>query len=141
MWCVSFRPFFLSCLLVFSLFPFQVLFRFRFFDVELFVHPVFFVWVLCGLLGFCGDLYSVPRVPDTYVRGPLFLFLRCRCASVIICVLFLAFYFIISRGILPLKTYWSLSCDQGLHSMVAMSSCKNNKNSNNHNYSMKLLVP
>ena len=24
------------------------------------------------VLGFCGDLYSVPRVSDTYARGPLF---------------------------------------------------------------------
>ena len=31
----------------------------------------------CGLLGICGDMYSVPHVSDRYVRGPgVFLNLR-----------------------------------------------------------------
>ena len=37
-------------------------------------HPVWNVlWVVCGPLGFCGDLYSVPHVSKTYLRGPPFL--------------------------------------------------------------------
>ena len=68
-------PFLLSCLifLFFLSFVFDCLFRFRFLGVELFVHSVFFLWISCGLLGFCGELCSVPHVPDTYVRGPHFL--------------------------------------------------------------------
>ena len=47
---------------------------FRFFDVRVVIFiPSIFFWVVCGLLGFCGDLYSVPHVSHTYVRGPPFL--------------------------------------------------------------------
>ena len=36
------------------------------------VHQVFFFRVACGLIGFRGDLYSVPHVSETYARGPPF---------------------------------------------------------------------
>ena len=45
-------------------------FDFDFSTSSCYLHPVYLV---CGLLGFCGDLYSVPRISDTYVRGPPFL--------------------------------------------------------------------
>ena len=34
---------------------------------------VYFFRVVCGLLGFCGDFYSVPHLSDSYVPGPPFL--------------------------------------------------------------------
>ena len=43
-------------------------FWFIFFDVELLSPSRLFVLVLCGILGFCGDLYySVPHATYTYV--------------------------------------------------------------------------
>ena len=118
---------FLSCFLAcffFSL-PFLIMisisisiFRRR---VVFLFHSVFFLWVLCGPLGFCGDLYSVPHVPDTYVRGPHFYFcLRCT-MWFRYHVYYSLLYFYFFRGILPLQSYWSLSCDHGLHCIVAMS--------------------
>ena len=82
-------------------------------------HPVYFFWIVCGLLGFCGDMYSVPHVSDTYVRGPPFLFfcLRCRCASVIMCTIVCLFYFY--RGIS--STPELLEPVLRLHCIVAMS--------------------
>ena len=40
--------------------------------------------------------------------------------------IFLAYFVIFYRVILPLQTYWSLSCDHGLHCIAAMSECENN---------------
>ena len=39
--------------------------------VVIFILSILFC-VVCGLLGKCGDLYSVPHVSDTYARGPPF---------------------------------------------------------------------
>ena len=74
--CVSFLAFLLDLNFFFSLFPFDCcFFHSNFFTSSCFFHPVYFFWVVCGLLGFCGDLYSVPHVSDPYMRGPHFLFL------------------------------------------------------------------
>ena len=72
---VSFFSFFLFRLSLSSLFWFFIRIRFRFLDAELYFHPVFVLWVVCGLLGFCGDLYGVPHVPDTYIRARTSLFI------------------------------------------------------------------
>ena len=100
-------------------------------------HPVYFIKAACGLLGFRGDLYTVPHAFDTYVRRPLFwLCLRCRRASVIMYVYYslLVYQVYFNRGISstpdllepvlrPRTAY--------IYSIVEMNSCENNNNNNN----------
>ena len=120
--CVLFLAFLHVSFSLSSLFDFDFDFDFDFSTSSCFSFSMcLFLWVLCGPLGFCGDSYSVPHVPDTYVRGPHFYFcLRCTMwFSYHVYYSLLYFYFF--RGILPLQSYWSLSCDHGLHCIVAMS--------------------
>ena len=82
-------------------------------------------------------LYSVPHVPDTYVRGPHFLF----SSEVCVCFSYHVYYYLLffPRDTLPLQSYWSLSCDHGLNCVVAMSECDNNNNSHSSHIRFKLL--
>ena len=129
--CVSFLDFLLSIASlphsnVFSLFPLGWVtfsdFLFRFFTSSCYFHPVYFFWVFCGLLGFCGG-WTAYRMYLIRTRAdlPFSCFcLRCACASVIVCTTFCLLYFF-TEVFLPLQSYWSLFCDHGLHCIVAMS--------------------
>ena len=74
--------------------------------------------VVCGVIGFCGDLYGLSHV-STYLRGPRFSVssVWCRSASVTMCIICTnrSFFYIFSVVFLPLQSCWSLSCDHGLH--------------------------
>ena len=100
---------------------------------------------LCCLLGFCGDSYSVPCVPDTYLSASHLLFppdevhnvLQLSCICFVICVVLFTFAissFFFRRGIPPLRRCWRLPWDHGLRyiyiyiSWPWISSCEN-KNS------------
>ena len=92
---------------------------------------LFLVWSLCCLLGFgfCCDSFSmlcmyILRIYlDTYVRWSqpfyflFFLSWGVRFVSVIVCISSCFFFICLfsSWGNLPLQSYWSLSCDHGLH--------------------------
>ena len=113
-----------------------ILFYFRpflpFFDFDLDIvcfHPVFFLWVLCCLLGFgfCCDSFSmlvmISIYLGTYVRwSNLFTFVwGLRFVSAVVCVIF-CFYLFSSWGNFPLQRYWSLSwCPVTTDCIVAMS--------------------
>ena len=113
----------LTLFLFFSSFP--SLFRFRF-GHRMF-HSVFFLRVLCCLLccGFCCDsfiiwyiYFDVSWYLDTYVRWShlLIFVLRFTICFGYYCVHYLLFLFVfLLSGSLPLQSYWSLSCDHGLH--------------------------
>ena len=85
-------------------------------------HPVFFLWVLCCLIGFgfCCDSFSIlvwyPCIlVRTYADLTFFVLVwGIRLVSVIVCIIFRVYLFS-SWGNLPLQSYWSLSCDHGLH--------------------------
>ena len=134
-------PFLLSCFLLllpclttwtfFSLFPFGcVIFSifissFRLWVVIFIILSIFFWEYMYGLIGFCGDFYSVPHVSDTYERGPPFLCLvwgvdvpQLSCVLLFACLIFFAEVFFYFHS---LQSCWSLSCDHGLHCVVAMS--------------------
>ena len=73
--CVSFLDFLLSIasspdLNFFLTRPFWMC---NFFDFNFVFSTSSCYFHLSIFLGFCGDLYNVPHVSDTYVRGPLFL--------------------------------------------------------------------
>ena len=80
----------------------------------------FFLWVLCCLLGFSCDSFSVWYTSymhlDTHVRwSHLFILVYgIRFVSVIVCIIF-CFYLFSSWGNIPLQRYWSLPCEHGLH--------------------------
>ena len=95
-------------------------------DVELFFSScLFFVfWVICGLLGCCGDVNSVPHVMyliRTCVDLPSYFFVWGVSVLQLSWVLLFARYiFSPSEVLLPLHSYWRLSCDHGLQCIVAM---------------------
>ena len=63
----------------------------------------------------CCDSFSVRYVSHTCIRSPPFIFLvwGMRFVSVVVCIF--CFFLFSSWGNLPLQSYWSLSCDHGLH--------------------------
>ena len=67
-------PFLISCFLSLPswMCDFFSIFAFDFSTSSCYFHPAYFFWVVCGPLGFCGDLYSVPHASDTYAREPPF---------------------------------------------------------------------
>ena len=67
-----------------------------------------------------------------YVRALTSFFMcclrRCGCASVIMCTT-LCLLYCFTEVFLPLKSYWGLPCDHGLHCIAAISCCENNNSS------------
>ena len=106
---------FLRCwcwlMLVFSSLP--SLHRFRL-GHRLF-YPVFFLWVLCCLLGFgfCCDSFSIWYTVSWYVRTLISPFNFCLRHTICFsyCVHYLLFLFSACWGNFPLQSYWS----HGLH--------------------------
>ena len=101
---------------LFSSFPFSILIWISF------VSSCLFLWVICCLLGFgfCRDSCRIwyTEYVSWYIRtliSPFYYCLRYTfCFSG--CVYFLLFLFCFSSwGNLPVQSYWSLSCDHGLH--------------------------
>ena len=117
---------FLSCVRCRCWLIFVFLLFLPFFDFDLdsvCFHPVFFLRVIRCLLGFgfCCDSFSILVwyqiciLIRTYVdRTFLFFVWGIRFVSVIVCIIF-CFYLFSSWGNFPLQSYWSLSCDHGLH--------------------------
>ena len=105
------------------------------FDLDIvFFHPVFFLRVQCCLLsfGFCCDSFSIwytPEYASWYVVrtliSPLYFCLRIRFISGVVCSIF-CFYLFYSWGNSPIQSYWSLSCDDGLHSSDELIENNNN---------------
>ena len=137
--CVSFLDFLLSVVSLpemnfspsLSCWSCDFLLRFRFFDVEL---------LFSSCLFFLGSMWSsrflwrlVQRTACIwYVRArtSLFIFsLRFLLVLQLSCVLLLA-CFLSPRYFPPLQNYWTLSCDHGLHCIVAMSERENNNHNN-----------
>ena len=129
--CVLFSSFFLALLMLTYLrFFFSSFLPFFDFDLDsVCFHPVFFLWVLCCLLGFgfgCDSfsiLVMISIYLGTYVRwSNLFTFVwGLRFVSAVVCVIF-CFYLFSSWGNFPLQRYWSLSwCPVTTDCIVAMS--------------------
>ena len=112
----------LSCVVDVDLPLFFLLFL-PFFDFDLGIvcfHPVFFLWVLCCLLGFafCCDSFSIWYVSYTYVRWSHLSYFCLRytiCFSYSVCDIIFCFYWFSSWGNFQLQSYWSLPYDHGLH--------------------------
>ena len=116
--CVlSFLALLMLTYLTFSYLP--SLFRFRL--GHRLLHPVFFLWLLCCLLGFglCCNSFNIRMICipiRTHADLTFYFCLRYTiCFSYVLCVLSSVFYLFCSSGNLPLQSYWSLSCDHGLH--------------------------
>ena len=111
--------FFLALLMLTYLYFFLLFLPFFDFDLD----------IACFILSFSCGYYAVSSVSvsaatrvaydmylDTYVRSShSFIFVwGIRFVSVIVCIIF-CFYLFSSWGDFPLQSYWSLSCDHGLH--------------------------
>ena len=106
----------LFCLFFLLFLPF---FRFRL--GHCWFHPVFFLWVLvCCLLVSAATRLAIiyEMYLDTYVRTLISPFYCCLRYT--ICFSYGVYYLLFcicfsSWGNLPLQSYWSLSCEHGLH--------------------------
>ena len=114
----------LSCVVDVDLFfisSLPSLFRFR--SGHRLFHPVFFLRVLCCLLGFgfCCDSFNIWYICTliyTYVRALISPF--CFSSEVydllqLLGLLSTVLFVFLPWGNLPLQSYWSTSCDHGLH--------------------------